>query len=120
MALFHAGWGSKNEFDPGVSVPDDGSAEYLAAEARSRMAIDRQLAAAGWVVQHRKDLNLFAGQGVAVREYGRIPDPRTADPHPGPRPAGGGRHAPKPQSATAATFVAPVTKSGVSRGGAGY
>ena len=30
--------------------------------------IDRQLTDAGWVVQDRKDLNLFASQGVAVRE----------------------------------------------------
>nr|NLD41638.1 DEAD/DEAH box helicase family protein [Actinomycetales bacterium] len=41
---------------------------HLAAEERARVLIDQQLEAAGWVVQHRKDLNLFAGQGVAVRE----------------------------------------------------
>ena len=39
----------------------------LAAEQRARVLIDRQLADAGWTVQHKKDLNLFAGQGVAVR-----------------------------------------------------
>ncbi|MDP3968796.1 MAG: hypothetical protein Q8Q02_10995 [Nocardioides sp.] len=32
------------------------------------MLIDRQLVAAGWVVQDKKDLNLYAAQGVAVRE----------------------------------------------------
>ena len=40
----------------------------LAAEQRARALIDRQLADAGWSVQDRKDLNLFAGQGVTVRE----------------------------------------------------
>jgi len=43
-------------------------AQRLAAEQRARVLIDRQLVAAGWVVQDKKDLNLFAAQGVAVRE----------------------------------------------------
>ena len=38
-------------------------------EARAREAIDHRLAAAGWVVQDHKALNLGAGPGVAVREY---------------------------------------------------
>jgi type I restriction enzyme R subunit len=42
--------------------------ERLAAEQRARVLIDRQLTDAGWVVQDRRELNLFAGQGVAVRE----------------------------------------------------
>src|SRR5450759_1418720 len=42
--------------------------DRLAAEQRARVLIDRQLTEAGWVVQDKKDLNLFAGQGVAVRE----------------------------------------------------
>ena len=42
--------------------------ERLAAEQRARVLIDRQLSDAGWVVQDRRSLNLFAGQGVAVRE----------------------------------------------------
>jgi len=42
--------------------------DRLAAEQRARVLIDRQLTDAGWVVQDRKDLNLFAGQGVSVRE----------------------------------------------------
>jgi type I restriction enzyme R subunit len=37
-------------------------------EARAREAIDHRLAAAGWVVQDHKALNLGAGPGVAVRE----------------------------------------------------
>src|SRR5665811_1074610 len=42
--------------------------ERLAAERRARVLIDRQLTDAGWVVQDRRDLNLFASLGVAVRE----------------------------------------------------
>ena len=45
-------------------VPDS----LLAAEARARVLIDRQLAEAGWAVQDRKSLNLFAARGVACRE----------------------------------------------------
>ncbi len=40
----------------------------LAAEKRARVLIDRQLNDAGWQVQDRKSLNLFAGPGVAVCE----------------------------------------------------
>jgi len=40
----------------------------LAAEQRARVLIDHQLTVAGWSVQDRADLNLFAGRGVAVRE----------------------------------------------------
>jgi type I restriction enzyme R subunit len=40
----------------------------LAAEQRARVLIDRQLAASGWAVQDKKQMNLFAAQGVAVRE----------------------------------------------------
>ncbi|KAA0961498.1 DEAD/DEAH box helicase [Microbacterium sp. ANT_H45B] len=43
-------------------------ASRLAAEARARVLIDRQLTAAGWSVQDKKAMNLFAGQGIAVRE----------------------------------------------------
>jgi type I restriction enzyme R subunit len=39
-------------------------------EDRSRAALDGQLAACGWIVQSRDDLNLSAGPGVAVREFG--------------------------------------------------
>ncbi len=40
----------------------------LAAEQRARVLIDEQLRAAGWAVVDRKDLNLFAPRGSAVRE----------------------------------------------------
>jgi type I restriction enzyme R subunit len=43
--------------------------DYLAREAKARVEIDRQLTAAGWVVQGQKALNLSAGRGVAVREF---------------------------------------------------
>jgi type I restriction enzyme, R subunit len=42
--------------------------DRLAAEQRARVLIDRQLTDAGWAVQDKKDLNLFADQGIAVRE----------------------------------------------------
>ena len=35
----------------------------------ARSAIDRQLAACGWVVQSRADMNVGVSQGVAVREF---------------------------------------------------
>ena len=47
---------------------DQHGGDHLAAEQRARVLIDRQLVDAGWVVQDKKDLNLFAGPGVAVRE----------------------------------------------------
>jgi len=40
----------------------------LAAEQRARVQIDAQLRAAGWLVQDVRELNLFAGPGIAVRE----------------------------------------------------
>jgi type I restriction enzyme, R subunit len=43
--------------------------DYLAREARARVAIDKDLAAAGWHVQSSDALNLTAGPGVAVREF---------------------------------------------------
>jgi len=47
---------------------DPGDVHRLAAEQRSRAIIDRQLSDAGWSVQDKKNLNLFASEGVAVRE----------------------------------------------------
>ncbi|HMO41916.1 MAG TPA: hypothetical protein PKB04_01025, partial [Phenylobacterium sp.] len=38
-------------------------------EQKARQLIDAQLAAAGWIVQDREEMNLGAGLGVAVREY---------------------------------------------------
>lgn len=49
----------------------------LAAEQHSRVLIDCQLA--GWLVQHRRQLNLFAGDGVAVRETIMAPGHGRAD-----------------------------------------
>lgn len=49
-----------------MNLGDDAS--RLAAEARARVLIDRQLTGAGWSVQDSRSLNLFAAQGVARRE----------------------------------------------------
>ena len=38
-------------------------------EDHARTAIDSSLAAAGWIVQSRAQMNLGAGLGVAVREF---------------------------------------------------
>jgi type I restriction enzyme, R subunit len=46
-----------------------GEHDYLAAEARARKKIDAKLHEAGWVVQDRAQANLWAGQGVALREF---------------------------------------------------
>ncbi len=46
--------------------PDDDARH--AAEQRPRVLIDAQLLAAGWAVQDKKELSLFASDGVAVRE----------------------------------------------------
>ncbi len=53
--------------------------QRLAAKQRARVLIDKQLVAAGWVVQDKKDLNLFAAQGVAVRESIMAPGHGRAD-----------------------------------------
>jgi type I restriction enzyme R subunit len=42
--------------------------DQLHAEQRARALIDSQLDAAGWNVQDRAAMNLFAGSGIAVRE----------------------------------------------------
>jgi type I restriction enzyme R subunit len=38
-------------------------------EQKSRREIDAKLAASGWIVQDRDDLDLTAGRGIAVREF---------------------------------------------------
>lgn len=40
-----------------------------APEAVARVEIDRQLEAAGWTLQHRDEMNLAAGNAIAVREF---------------------------------------------------
>ncbi len=45
------------------------AADYLGPEAQARVDIDKQLVAAGWVVQRHWQMNLGAGRGVAVREF---------------------------------------------------
>jgi type I restriction enzyme, R subunit len=41
----------------------------MTPEIQARQNIDRQLTACGWVIQNRKDMNIYAGLGVAVREF---------------------------------------------------
>ena len=53
--------------------------DYLTAEARARVAIDLQLADCGWQVQDRTGMNLYAAQGVAVREFIMAPGHGRAD-----------------------------------------
>jgi type I restriction enzyme R subunit len=38
-------------------------------EELARINIDRQLTAYGWTVQSRAEMNLYAGRGIAVREF---------------------------------------------------
>ncbi len=40
----------------------------MTPEAEARQQIDAQLAAAGWIVQDYKAVNLSAGRGIALRE----------------------------------------------------
>lgn len=42
--------------------------DYIDPEDRARIRIDDMLTRAGWVVQDYKSVNLYAGEGVAVRE----------------------------------------------------
>jgi type I restriction enzyme R subunit len=49
-------------------MSNEDGVNLLPAETRARVCIDQQLTQAGWKVQDRNDLNLFAGQGIAVRE----------------------------------------------------
>ena len=51
----------------------------MAPEERARREIDRQLEAAGWLVQDFKRMDLFAGVGVAVREFPLKPGHGEAD-----------------------------------------
>ena len=51
----------------------------MTPEQRSRVQIDNLLEKAGWAVQDRHAVNLYAGRGVAVREFGLKPGHGTAD-----------------------------------------
>ena len=42
---------------------------YLTPEQRARKVINRQLKACGWTVQDYAKVNLYASEGIAVREY---------------------------------------------------
>jgi type I restriction enzyme R subunit len=49
----------------------------MTPEEAARQTIDRQLEASGWHVQDRKDMNIYAALGAAVREF--LPGSREAD-----------------------------------------
>lgn len=49
-------------------MPENSDSDYLHPEQKARRRIDAMLAAAGWIVQDYKSVNLYAGTGVAVRE----------------------------------------------------
>ncbi len=51
----------------------------LTPEQQAREKIDEALAAAGWIVQNRDEMNLAAGLGVAVREFRMAPGHGFAD-----------------------------------------
>ena len=38
-------------------------------EELARINVDKQLEACGWTIQSRRDLDLYAARGVAVREF---------------------------------------------------
>ncbi|MEP3480678.1 MAG: hypothetical protein ABJZ55_15615 [Fuerstiella sp.] len=46
-----------------------GHALRMTPEQKARQEIDRQLQQAGWLVQSQAEMNIFAGLGVAVREF---------------------------------------------------
>jgi hypothetical protein len=61
------------------AMGNDAQPGRLTAEQRARALIDAQLQAAGWHVPDRRGMNLFAGQGVAVRELVMSPGHGRAD-----------------------------------------
>jgi len=50
-------------------VPASQAAMSLTPEQKARVAIDRALTGAGWVIQSRDSVNLSAATGVAIREF---------------------------------------------------
>ena len=54
---------------PRESTPTPLTDNAFHPEDIARAAIDRSLAACGWVVQSRSAMNVGAAQGVAVREF---------------------------------------------------
>ena len=41
----------------------------MSPEEKARLEIDKKLDIAGWVIQDKKDIDLFSSLGVAVREF---------------------------------------------------
>ncbi len=61
--------------NPNPSVPLD----ELDPEARAHELIREKLTAAGWVIQHYRNMNISASRGVAVREFSLKPGHGEAD-----------------------------------------
>jgi type I restriction enzyme, R subunit len=53
--------------------------QYDGPERRARARIDAALAASGWTVQSRDEIDLSAGRGVAIREFKMEPGYGYAD-----------------------------------------
>ena len=51
----------------------------MTPEQKARVQIDALLTSAGWTVQDHDAVNLYAGRGVAVREFGLKPGHGTVD-----------------------------------------
>ena len=56
-----------------ITVSDDDLLARLRPEDRARLRIDQMLGECGWVVQHGKNTNIYAGRGVAIREFALAP-----------------------------------------------
>lgn len=56
-----------------------GAGGLLGREAKARLALDKHLAAAGWVVQRHEHMSLGTSRGVAVREFPMAAGPGDAD-----------------------------------------
>ena len=70
------GW---KEMPPAMTDAAADDDTYLTAEARARVKIDVRLKASGFAVQKYKTMNLYAQEGVAVREFRMAPGHGTSD-----------------------------------------
>ena len=61
------------------NIPSAADCAGMTPELKARQEIDALLAKAGWIVQDSGAVNLYAGRGVAVREFGLKPGHGIAD-----------------------------------------
>ena len=50
-------------------ITQNGNCPIKTPEAHARQIIDEKLDQAGWIVQDASGVNLYAGRGVAMREF---------------------------------------------------